>query len=77
MTGLLRTQAESAMGDVSEGACPLCKAALVGHDGRGCCPCCGDTYRTSTDRLEIKRCDQHGRDCQHWDAVWAPRSIDR
>src|SRR5712692_6979696 len=68
---LMRGQAEAAMRDVSEGACPLCKVALVVHDGRGCCPCCGDTYTTSDGRLEIKRCDQHGRDCQHWNAVWS------
>ncbi len=31
----MRAQAESAIGDVSEGDCPLCHVRLVIHDGRG------------------------------------------
>jgi hypothetical protein len=69
-SGLMRAQADAAIADVSEGSCPLCKVGLVIHDARGCCPCCGDTFKTSLGRLEMRQCDQHGRDCQHWDAVW-------
>jgi predicted amidophosphoribosyltransferase len=70
MQGLTRA-AESALRDVSEGACPLCRVALVPHDGHGCCPCCGDTYKASPQRLEMRRCSEHVRTCQHWEAVWA------
>lgn len=69
----IRAQVELAIKDVSEGACPLCHVRLVIHDGQGCCPCCGDAYKTSTGRLEMRRCEQHGRNCHHWDAIWAAR----
>jgi hypothetical protein len=64
-------QAEKAIGDVVEGYCPLCRVELRPHDGRGCCPCCGDSYVASEGGLEIKKCPEDGRDCKHWQAVWA------
>src|SRR5487761_1332019 len=67
----LRSQAERAIASVVEAECPLCKVELGIHDGRACCPCCGDTYVASGGRLEMKRCSEHGRDCAHWEAVWA------
>jgi hypothetical protein len=70
MTENLHAQAEQALGYVSEGTCPLCKVQLRIHDDRACCPCCGDSYKAATDRLEIRRCAEHGRDCEHWDMVW-------
>jgi hypothetical protein len=65
---LLGVQAESAIREVAEGACPLCHVSLVVHDGRGCCPCCGDSYVVSPSRLDVGRCAEHGRQCQHWEA---------
>ncbi len=69
----LRPQAEAAIGDVAEGACPLCRVGLTIHDGRACCPCCGDSYVVSTNRLEVRQCAEHGRHCEHWEATWARR----
>lgn len=66
-------QAEEAIGLVVEGACPLCKVELRIHDGRACCPCCGDSYKGETNRLEVTKCPEHGSDCAHWRAVWASR----
>ena len=40
-------------------------------DGRACCPCCGDTYKVSNHRLEVRQCPEHGRHCEHWRAAWA------
>jgi hypothetical protein len=34
---------------------------------------CGDSYRVSTDRLDVRQCPEHGRRCEHWDAIWAAR----
>jgi len=67
----LNSQAERAFGFVAEGACPLCKVELPIHDGRACCPCCGDTYKVSNRRLEVRQCPEHGRHCEHWRAAWA------
>jgi hypothetical protein len=58
---------EQAIGLVAEGSCPLCKVGLRVHDGRGCCP----SYKASENRLEVRQCPEHGRDCEHWEAVWA------
>jgi uncharacterized Zn finger protein (UPF0148 family) len=69
----LSRQSEAAIGDVAEGICPLCDVGLVIHDGRACCPCCGDSYRAGPHRLEMRKCDEHGRRCEHWEAVWASR----
>ena len=69
----LRGQAEAAVGDVVEGTCPLCKVGLRIHDDRACCQCCGDSYRAGPHRVEMQRCAAHGRDCEHWEAVWASR----
>lgn len=69
----LRVEAERANRDVIEGGCPLCKERLVVHDELGCCPCCGDAYKASSGRLEIRKCALHGRHCQHWAAVWEAR----
>lgn len=71
---MLRSQAERAIASVIEAECPLCKVELRIHDGRACCPCCGDSYRAGAGRLEVRRCPQHGRDCQHWETVWGSRS---
>src|SRR5712692_5948594 len=59
---------------VSEGYCPLCKVRLAIHDGRACCPCCGDSYLTDSNNLEIRRCSLHGRDCEHWHTIWNSRA---
>jgi transposase len=67
-------QAEQAIGSVVEGACPLCKVELRIHDSRACCPCCGDSYKSETNRLEVRQCREHGRYCGHWQAVWALQS---
>jgi hypothetical protein len=69
----LTDQAERARGFVIEGAFPLCNVALRIHDGRACCPCCGDSYVVSTNRLEVKQCPDHTRDCDHWQDVWSRR----
>lgn len=67
----LAGQAEQAIGLVVEGTCPLCKVGLRIHDQRACCPCCGDSYLAAASRLEIRRCPEHGRHCEHWQAVWS------
>jgi hypothetical protein len=69
----LSSQAERAIGLVVESACPLCKVALRIHDERACCPCCGDSYIVSSNRLAVKRCPEHGQHCEHWEEVWARR----
>jgi hypothetical protein len=56
--------------DVIEGSCPLCRVEFAIHDGRACCPCCGDSYKVELGRLEIRRCEVHGRNCEHWMAIW-------
>lgn len=71
----LSDQAERAIASVVEAECPLCKVELRIHDDRACCPCCGDSYRAGPHRLEIQRCATHGRNCQHWEAVWASGSV--
>jgi uncharacterized Zn finger protein (UPF0148 family) len=68
---MLHRSAEAAITDVVEGTCPLCRVGLVVHDGRGCCPCCGDSYKTSPGRLDVRRCEEHGKRCRHWEAVWS------
>jgi hypothetical protein len=68
--GPLRGQAERAIASVVEAECPLCRGELRVHDGRACCPCCGDTYRASENRLEISQCLEYGRSCEHWVRVW-------
>jgi hypothetical protein len=67
---MLRSQAERAIASVIEAECPLCKVQVRVHDDRACCPCCGDSYQAGPSRLEVRRCPKHGRDCQHWHAVW-------
>lgn len=71
MSELLGREAEQAIGVVAEGTCPLCRVGLRVHDGRGCCPCCGDSYKAAEGRLEVRQCLEHGRHCEHWQAVWA------
>ena len=71
MSEALRSQAEHAIGFVAEGTCPLCTVQLGIHDERACCPCCGDCYTAAPNRLEIRQCPEHGRRCEHWEAVWA------
>jgi hypothetical protein len=68
---VLRREAELAIGAAAEGFCPLCSIELRVHDRRACCPCCGDSYRVGPRRLEVRKCAMHGRDCEHWEAVWA------
>ncbi len=70
MNESLSAEAEKAISLVVEGECPLCRVELRVHDDRACCSCCGDSYRVSTDRLDVKQCPEHGRRCEHWDAVW-------
>jgi uncharacterized Zn finger protein (UPF0148 family) len=69
----LSSQAERAIGIVVEGSCPVCKVALRIHDERACCPFCSDSYVVSTSRLEVRHCAEHGRRCEHWEAVWQQR----
>lgn len=71
MGELLSRDMEHVIGLVVEGVCPLCRVELRVHDGRGCCPCCGDSYKAAENRLEVRQCPDHGRDCEHWEAVWA------
>jgi len=71
----LTSQAEAAVRDVVEGTCPICRVGLTIHDGRACCPCCGDTYRVGPHRLEVRKCATHGRSCEHWAAVWSASSV--
>jgi excisionase family DNA binding protein len=59
----LADDAEQIIGFVAEGACPLCRVELRIHDGRACCPCCGDTYKVADHRLEVRQCPEHGRHC--------------
>jgi len=70
---MLRSQAERAIASVIEAECPLCKVELRLHDERACCPCCGDSYKVSSNRLEISQCPEHGRQCAHWHEVWTAR----
>lgn len=57
--------------DVAEGFCPLCHVALITHDGRGCCPCGGCTYRLAVGLLEMSSCHLHApKRCDHWQAIW-------
>ena len=69
----LAKDSERAIQDVAEGICPLCHVRLVVHDGRGCCQCCGDTFSAAPGRLELRKCPEHGRQCEHWEAVWIAR----
>jgi hypothetical protein len=69
----LRTDAERAIASVVEAECPLCKVELRIHDERACCTSAGDSYRAGPHRLEIHRCAEHGRDCEHWEALWSSR----
>ncbi len=64
-------QAEAAIAAVVEAECPLCNVEMKVHDGRACCPCCGDSYVAEQRRLEITSCPTHGRHCEHWQAAWA------
>jgi hypothetical protein len=73
VTRSLREQAELAIASVVEAHCPLCRVELRVHDGRGCCPCCGDSYHATTDRLDMRPCPVHDRHCGPWQAVWASR----
>jgi uncharacterized Zn finger protein (UPF0148 family) len=70
MNGSIADQAERAIASVVEAECPLCKVELWVRDGRACCPCCGDSYVASEGHLEVRRCPEHGRQCEHWEAVW-------
>jgi transposase len=73
VSGQFEADAEAAIADAVEGSYPLCRVRLVVHDGAGCCPCCGDSYRAAEGRLEIRKCPDHGTSCAHWEAVWAAR----
>jgi hypothetical protein len=70
---MLRSQAGRAITSVVEAECPLCRVELGVHDDRACCPCCGDSYVVSANRLDVPQCAEHGRRCQYWEAVWAAR----
>lgn len=69
----LSSQVERAIASVVEAECPLCKVQLRVHDERACCPCCGDSYIAGPGRLEIRQCPEHGRHCEHWEAMWDAR----
>ena len=66
----MRDKTREAIGAVVEGAGPLCKVALVIHDDRAWCSCCGDSYVAASDRLDVMPCPLHVRFCQHWEAIW-------
>jgi len=62
---------DQTVADIAEGFCPLCRVALIRHEGRGCCPCGGCTYRLEGDRLEMSSCDVHPpKRCDHWREIW-------
>jgi len=67
----IRHQADNAIAEVVEGACTSAMSTWSYTNGRGCCPCCGDTYKASNGRLEVRQCNEHGRECDHWEAIWA------
>ena len=73
MSEPLASQTERAVASVVEAECPLCTVELWIHDGRACCPCCDDSYRAGPQRLEIRKCTEHGRNCEYWEAVWTSR----
>ena len=73
MSNSFSFDAVRAIAAVIEAECPLCASSLRIDDGRGCCPCCGDSYIVSDNRLELRRCVEHGKDREHWKAVWARR----
>jgi hypothetical protein len=68
----LRNQAERAIVSVVESERPLCKVELRVHGEQACCQCCGDSDsdRAEPNRLEIRRCAEHGRYCER-EAAWA------
>jgi hypothetical protein len=58
--------------DVAEGFCPLCRVALLAHDGRACCPCGGCSYRLEGEKFEMTICELHPAvRCEHWQIVWS------
>src|ERR1700730_1837471 len=65
-TRVLRRDVERAIASVVEAECPLCIVELRVHDGRACCPCCGDTYSARQGGLEISPCPEHQANCRHW-----------
>jgi hypothetical protein len=67
----VREEAERAIDWVIEAHCPLCQVALVVHDGRACCPCCGDSYVARSNHLDVMKCPVHGQVCHHRADVWA------
>jgi hypothetical protein len=71
---LLQDQAERSIAHVVESECPLCHVELHVHAERACCSSSGDSYRVSTDRLDVRQCPEHGRRCEHWEAIWSSRS---
>jgi hypothetical protein len=74
VTESLSLQAEAALGDVVEGAYPLCRVGLTIHDGRACCPCGGCSYRVDHYSLLLSSCPDHpAKDCEHWQALWRLR----
>jgi hypothetical protein len=70
----LHAVAERTIASVVEAECPLCRVELRIHDGRACCQCCGASFVASDNPLEVRKCPEHGRWCEHWEAVWAVRS---
>lgn len=69
-----RQEVLAAIADAAEGFCPLCRVALIPHDGRACCPCGGCSYRLEGEKFEMMTCQQHPAvHCEHWHAVWEDR----
>lgn len=66
MSESLSTQAQLAIGVVAEAFCPLCRVRLIVHDGRACCRFCADSYMVSVNPVEVGRCQEHGKHCEHW-----------
>jgi hypothetical protein len=51
------------IGLVVDGACPPCRVELRIHDGRACCPCCGDRLDGAWSTVAIAFAGKCGRDC--------------
>ena len=72
LTEMLRNETEAAIRLVVEGTCPV--RGRLGHSRRASLLyICGDTYAVAPHRLEVRQCVDHGRRCEHWEAIWALR----
>ncbi len=56
---------------ISRELLPAVQTELRVHDGRACCVCYGDADAVATNRLEVRQCPIHARNCEHWQAIRA------